>query len=229
MALGLLLGAGLGLGQGLVGIGLTAQANDLGMLTAEPGSRINVRTGPGTGYAARHYGLAGDRVALLNSALEACGRGMDCYPWHRVRFLQSGAEGWVRSDFLIQGTAPLGDRCHNQLAAERSRINTVNQSFLSTTYFDPSDLSPYRSRPHELTLMIGGQGQETVLSSPQFMHNISDRLIQHCETVSAVRFASNNSGWQDIYGLINGQVTGFACVDIAPGQTLRWGEYYCEL
>jgi hypothetical protein len=32
-----------------------------------------------------------------------------------------------------------------------------------------------------------------------------------------------------IYGLINGQVTGFTCVDIDAARDLRWGEYYCGL
>lgn len=232
---GLILGLGLGVGLvwgGLPGLNAPiaqAQTDDMGLLTAEPGSRINVRTGPGTGYPAQHYGLSGDRVTILTSAAESCGRVADCPQWYRVRFLQSGAVGWVRGDFLIRGTAPLAEGCHRQLAAERSRINTVNNSFLSTFFFDPSPLSPYRDRPYELTVMLGGEGQATVLSSPQFMRNISDRLIQNCGSVSAVRFTSNNSGWHDVYGLINGMVTGFTCVDIDPAREPRWGEYYCGI
>lgn len=234
LTLGLILGTtGLGLWGRLPGTNLSsaqAQTNDMGLLTAEPGSRINVRTGPGTGYSAQHYGRSGDRVTILTSGIESCGQLADsCHPWYRVRFLQSEAVGWVRGDFLIRGTAPLAEGCHRQLAAERSRIDTINQSFLSTTYLDPSSLSPYRDRPYELTLMMGGEGQATVLSSPQFMRNISDRLIQNCGSVSAVRFLSNNSGWHDVYGLIDSQVTGFTCVDVGTGQSIRWGEYYCGI
>lgn len=229
ITLGLLLGVGLGLNGGQPWTTPVAQANELGALTAEPGSRINVRTGPSTQHTAQHYGLAGDRVAILESAFEPCGSALSCRQWHRVRFLQSGAVGWVRGDFLVQGTPPLSDGCHRQLAEERNRLNGVSNGFLSAIYLAPSEASPYRDRPHELTFQLGGQGQESVLSSPQFMRNMGDRLIQSCGSVSAVRYASNASGWHDIYGLINGQVRGFTCVDLDLARDLRWGEYYCGL
>lgn len=230
LSLRLWLGTGLGwCGVARAQAPIVAQADGMGLLTAEPGSRINVRTGPGTSFVAQHYGLAGDRVALLESAMEACGSSFDCPQWQRVRFESSGATGWVRSDFVVRGPVALGETCHRQLAAERSRLAAVNRSFLDTTFVDSSDRSPYRDRPQAMTLMLGGWGQTTVLSSPQFMAQMSSRLIQSCQTVSAVRFSSNNSGWQDVYGLINGQVAGFTCVDIDLHRALRWGEYYCGL
>ncbi|QQE64646.1 SH3 domain-containing protein [Leptolyngbya sp. BL0902] len=238
LSLGVWLGAGLGITGGpLAQAPAVAQGQSLaqtqsperGSLTAEPGSQINIRTGPGTRFVAQHYGIAGDRVVILESAMEACGAALDCPQWHRLRFEVSGAVGWVRSDFVVRGPVALSETCHRQLAAERSRLAAVNQSFLDTTFLDPSDRSPHRDRPHEMTLMLGGLGQTTVLSSPQFMGQMGNRLIQNCQTVSAVRFASNNSGWQDVYGLINGQVVGFTCVDTDLNRALRWGEYYCGL
>lgn len=59
------------------------------------GARINVRTAPSTQANSPHYGVAGDWVELLNAS-----DGSDGYIWYYVRFYQSGAEGWVRSDFL---------------------------------------------------------------------------------------------------------------------------------
>lgn len=228
VALGLVLGLTQGwlLGQPLA---VQAQGNSVGVLTAEPGSRINVRTGPGMTHTAQHYGLPGDRVTLLESAFEPCNSPLSCREWHRVRFPQSGAVGWVRGDFLVQGSAALSEGCHSQLAAERDRVNGVRNGFLSAIYLAPSPESPYRDRPNEITFQLGGAGQESVLSSPQFMRNMGDRLIQRCGTVSAVRYASNASGWYDVYGLINGQVTGFTCVDMDSSRRLRWGEYYCGL
>ncbi|MEB3281593.1 MAG: SH3 domain-containing protein [Lyngbya sp.] len=65
-------------------------------LTAnDPGAQINVRTAPTTQANSPHYGVAGDWVEVLNSS-----DGGDGYIWYYVRFYQSGAEGWVRSDFL---------------------------------------------------------------------------------------------------------------------------------
>lgn len=224
VTLGLLLGCGVSLGQGTV-----AQANDMGLLTADPESQVNVRTGPGTRYRTQHYGLAGDRVAILDSAFETCDSPLSCRQWHRVRFVQSGAVGWVRGDVLVQGVAALDGTCHRQLAEERTRLNNVSNGFLSAIYLAPEPISPYRDRPYELTFQLGGMGQESVLSSPQFMRTMGDRLIQACGSVSAVRYASNASGWHDIYGLINDQVTGFTCVDMGLSRDLRWGEYYCGL
>ena len=59
-------------------------------------SRINVRTGPGTHYHARHYGLKGDRVTVLNDEF-----GKDGYRWYYLKFNQSGAKGWFREDLVL--------------------------------------------------------------------------------------------------------------------------------
>lgn len=66
-----------------------------GLFTYSPNSRINVRTGPGTQYYARHYGLPGDRVIILNHAYSN-----DGYRWWYLKFNESGAKGWIREDFV---------------------------------------------------------------------------------------------------------------------------------
>ena len=66
-----------------------------GLFTYSHGSHINVRTGPGTHYSARHYGLPGDRVIVLNEA-----HGRDGYRWWYLQFKNSGAKGWIREDFV---------------------------------------------------------------------------------------------------------------------------------
>ena len=59
-------------------------------------ARINVRTGPGTHFYARHYGLSGDRVTILNEAPSN-----DGYRWWYLKFNVSGAKGWVREDLVL--------------------------------------------------------------------------------------------------------------------------------
>lgn len=66
-----------------------------GLFTYSRHSQINVRTGPGTQYYARHYGLPGDRVIILNDAY-----GNDGYRWWYLKFNVSGAKGWIREDFV---------------------------------------------------------------------------------------------------------------------------------
>jgi len=60
-----------------------------------PGSRVNVRTGPGTEYEAIAYGLVGDAVQVIGQAFST-----NCDTWVRVRFPISGQIGWIRSDFI---------------------------------------------------------------------------------------------------------------------------------
>ncbi|NJL21175.1 MAG: SH3 domain-containing protein [Leptolyngbyaceae cyanobacterium SM1_3_5] len=59
------------------------------------GSRVNVRTGPGTEYAATAYGLVGDRIQVIGQAFSR-----SCDTWIQVRFSVSGHVGWVRADFI---------------------------------------------------------------------------------------------------------------------------------
>lgn len=61
-----------------------------------PKIQINVRSGPGTNYRVRHYGYSGDPIDLLDNST----RGGDGYRWYNVRFVQSGARGWVREDLI---------------------------------------------------------------------------------------------------------------------------------
>ncbi len=58
-------------------------------------SRINVRSAPTLAAKTPHYGVVGDRVEVLRTVFQP-----DDYAWHYVRFRSSGAEGWVRVDFV---------------------------------------------------------------------------------------------------------------------------------
>jgi len=68
-------------------------------LTAqETNSRINLRSEPNTGSTAKGYGLVGDSVQLLEAA-----PGENGLTWYYVKFDESGAEGWIRGDFINTG------------------------------------------------------------------------------------------------------------------------------
>jgi hypothetical protein len=65
-------------------------------LTAqEANSRINLRSEPNTSSTAKGYGLVGDSVQLLEAA-----PGDNDLTWYYVKFDESGAEGWIRGDFI---------------------------------------------------------------------------------------------------------------------------------
>lgn len=59
-----------------------------------PGSQVNVRSAPSLDADTPHYGLVGDSVVVLDSAVDRSGS-----VWYSVQF-QSGATGWVREDFV---------------------------------------------------------------------------------------------------------------------------------
>ncbi|HEY9616573.1 MAG TPA: SH3 domain-containing protein [Microcoleaceae cyanobacterium] len=77
------------------GQGGSSPSNRVGYLhTADPGSRVNVRSAPSTNANSPHYGIDGDRVQVFDST-----RGGDGYTWYYIKF-RSGATGWVRGDFI---------------------------------------------------------------------------------------------------------------------------------
>lgn len=66
------------------------------ILTArQADARINLRSQPTTQSADKGYGLVGDSVTLLRSA-----PGEGSLTWYYVKFAGSGAEGWIRGDFV---------------------------------------------------------------------------------------------------------------------------------
>jgi hypothetical protein len=70
--------------------------NAPGQLVAKDAkAKINVRKEPGEKAEIRHYGLAGDKVKMLYSGRDQAGR-----IWYQVKFEESGADGWVRGDFV---------------------------------------------------------------------------------------------------------------------------------
>ena len=65
---------------------LTAQQTD---------AQINVRSRPTTQSPSKGYGLVGDPIKLLRAA-----EGDEQLTWYYVKFDESGAEGWIRGDFI---------------------------------------------------------------------------------------------------------------------------------
>lgn len=78
-----------------------AYGQRVGTLTArDRDAQINVRSEPTIYSYASAYGLAGDRVEILQCVEDDDTAGSDL-AWCEVQFLESGAIGWVRSDFII--------------------------------------------------------------------------------------------------------------------------------
>ena len=66
-----------------------------GAITAnDPGNRVNVRSGAGTGFSVVFQVRPSDTVTLISHALSR-----NCTPWFRLEF-SNGRTGWVRKDFV---------------------------------------------------------------------------------------------------------------------------------
>ena len=65
-----------------------------GFAASEPGSPINVRDRASTSGEVRTVGYSGDRIQIADKTQDDDGT-----VWYSVRF-DSGATGWVRSDFV---------------------------------------------------------------------------------------------------------------------------------
>lgn len=61
----------------------------------EAGSRVNIRSGPGTEYESTGYGLVGNYIDIIGQGLSE-----SCETWALVRFPISEHEGWIHSQFI---------------------------------------------------------------------------------------------------------------------------------
>ncbi len=65
------------------------------ILAKEPEAKIIVYRGAGTIFDSPYYGLAGDKVIVLDETT-----GKDGDTWYQVKFLYSDTFGWIRGDFI---------------------------------------------------------------------------------------------------------------------------------
>ena len=70
------------------------------LTTRDARTQINLRTAPTVYSRANGYGLPKDEIHILECVIDQDTVGSELN-WCRVRFLQSGAIGWIRSDFII--------------------------------------------------------------------------------------------------------------------------------
>ncbi|HIK44433.1 MAG TPA: SH3 domain-containing protein [Leptolyngbyaceae cyanobacterium M65_K2018_010] len=90
-----------GIGSDPVTQGIGGSSARIGTLVAHSrGSQINLRSQPTVRSRALGYGLAGDQVQIYLCQPDTDTPGSDLN-WCNVQFVVSGANGWIRSDFII--------------------------------------------------------------------------------------------------------------------------------
>ncbi len=105
------------------------------LIAAEPGSQINLRTEPSTSSTAKGYGLIGDPVQLLRSVEGSDGT------WYYVKFEKSGAEGWIRGDFINTAgrAAPLSPQ-----ASQSSTCEGLMEAMTFTAFYNGNGFNQVR-------------------------------------------------------------------------------------
>lgn len=78
-----------------IGVESPAPSEPARIRGSNPGSRVNLREGPGTEFTADAYGLVGDSVQVIGQAFST-----ECETWAKVRFPQSGYEGWIHANYI---------------------------------------------------------------------------------------------------------------------------------
>jgi hypothetical protein len=56
---------------------------------------------------------------------------------------------------------------------------------------------------------------------------IASRIIKSCSKIASVSFAIDQTDDGSIYGIKNGQIIRFACIDAGSDKQPKWGETYC--
>jgi len=90
-------------------------------LTSPSGERVDIYAQPSVRSTSPHYGLNGDRVTALEQIQSENGD-----TWYLVRF-PSGADGWVRSDFVRLGNS--SDRVSTEFVQFPRSAQLVGQAF----------------------------------------------------------------------------------------------------
>lgn len=121
--------------------------------------------------------------------------------------------------------------CDSAISQAANTISTGRDARVVNMHF--SDLAQEynnypANRPIDAMFVMRGRSVPDVLTSNQFMTILATRVINSCGSIGRVTFGPANSDWLHSYGLVNGQVMGFTCVESGTtNRALRWGERYC--
>ncbi len=132
---------------------------------------------------------------------------------------------------MTASTSPSTTNCTE---AKVNAIRAIEQGRNISVREENFDLSEYADyptdRPDEYALIMDGPATESILNSNQFMKTLATEIISTCDSVGAVVFALDNSGWGVTLGLFpDGSIDFFECIFPEQGSSdiLPWGYKYC--
>ncbi len=184
-------------------------------LTAEQAdAQINLRSQPTTQASSPGYGLVGDPVQLLRAA-----EGEGELTWYYVKFDESGAEGWIRGDFISTGGSAGSNDGDYVDAFTTDELFTMGGGGCGMTLWpvdNPGDFIFFNGLPGEsMWMKLDGTMTEfsrTAASGPEFYGQSANQS-----------FVSNDGNFEVDVTASVGSEKGYESVNIQQGQLILDG------
>lgn len=150
---------------------------------------INVRSQPTRNSRRLGYGLAGDRVTIIDRMI-----GVDGYLWYRVRFSRSGRMGWIpassldlpNSDAATAAKPPGAKKIVLSFQSEQMLIQIFNQD--DETFMDIYDSQSGATLLNRVPVIVESSPEGT---SYLYEGNITVRVFQATDGTPTVELNNN--------------------------------------
>ncbi len=172
-------------------------------LTAQDSeAEINLRSQPTTDADSEGYGLVGDPIDLLQAV-----EGDDGLTWYYVKFKESGAEGWIRGDFIntaASSTEPDSTATNPIDSFTTDELFAVDGGGCGMTLWpsnEPGDLIFFNT---SMWMKLGGdmtQFRRTAASGPEFYGQSASQTFQTPDgrtTVDVTVSVGSEAGYESV-------------------------------
>lgn len=119
-------------------------------------------------------------------------------------------------------------KCRAAITEAKKTISKGRKIKINIKIFNVAEhYSDYpKQYPVGYTFIFSGAATEQVMNSVKFLSIISKRIITKCESVGLIDFSQDGTDWVQRYGIINGELKAFECVD-PPQNNISWGIHVC--
>lgn len=158
--------------------------------------------------------------------------------WASLIAMTSLAQPGLSSQSEINFGVKQSNSCNASLSDLRRRIRAdgrnIDIEFEVREISQPWSFNSPSGRPYELRVLFGPLGRPQpaaldLMESNRMLNSIAANVIRGCSDVAVVSYGIPGTGHISSFGLVNGHVQRFQCVD-GGGRSVprpRWGWQYC--
>lgn len=121
--------------------------------------------------------------------------------------------------FAVPATAKSA-QCNRTLQTVKSQLTNVQK--FQTGKLISSGLPRPQGRSQQLNVVVNS---DKFMNNSQMQLAMAKKIVANCPQIGLVAFSQDQTDWVNMYGLINGKVQAFECVDME--EKAKWGEYPC--